>query len=154
MFLLLAQTKCLCLQCTEGYATTVTEGSRMSAFMYEIHTRLSCCTLKFRDHFQRQRRRGEIKKANFETRLNALLHKGGHFQHVSSIFMCFSNTELTDSLWSFCHLCMKWSELCQQLLKPVHYKMHLRVKLYRTNKESAVFWTLSSTILFLGPCIL
>jgi len=42
----------------EGYPTTVTEASRMSAFMYEIHTRLSCCTLKFRDHFQRQRRGG------------------------------------------------------------------------------------------------
>jgi len=28
-----------------GNPTTVTEASRMSAFMYEIHTRLSCCTL-------------------------------------------------------------------------------------------------------------
>ena len=29
----------------EGYPTTVTEASRMSAFMYEIHIRLSRCTL-------------------------------------------------------------------------------------------------------------
>jgi hypothetical protein len=29
----------------EGYPATITKACRMSAFMYEIHTCLSCCTL-------------------------------------------------------------------------------------------------------------